>query len=100
MTQNRIIPVKRTVIRLSEDGQEMLLDPRFDRADIFPWLGYGILRIATDEGLSHTHVDQETAVEVHKFSGIPLVTFDHMYEADYDKYLEVQQRLVDDSWLK
>ena len=96
---NRIRPDVSTPLDTGENGCFTLND-RYDWIRTFPWLQWGIINIATEEGIAQLHVPEEAARLVHDLSSIPLIEMEWINQTDYEKYLEAQANSIDDSWLQ
>lgn len=79
--------------------QRLLVDRVYDHVHLFPWLGHGILKILTDEGLMQIHVGQEDALKVAEGAGIKPLVRDEISQSEYDKYLEAQETQLE-RWLE
>jgi hypothetical protein len=89
---DRVRPDYSARISLEGSDDSILVSPRYDRVDIFAWISHSIMRVIVEEGVAHIHVSEETGRRVAKVTGIPLVECEFITETDYEKYLEVQER--------
>ena len=79
-------------VRVGITGTEdsFIVSPKYDRVDVFGWLGHSILRVVQDEGMAHYHVPEETGRRVAEQTGIPLAECEFMLQSDYENYLTAQ----------
>ena len=87
-------------IKLTLGGSgEILFSPSYDAIHRFRFIGWGILRVVTEEGMAHIHINAETCEAVSEASGVPITDFDFICRTDYETYLESSASMLDDSWL-
>ena len=88
-----------TFYPLNIDGgdRQYVINAKYDRLDVFPWLGHYVLKVYDDEqGLVSMHIDEATAKSIIDYTEIPLVEREFIYQSEYDGFLEAQQRAMDD----
>jgi hypothetical protein len=81
----------------TDDG--VLVSPKYDRVDVFGWIGWSILRVIDNEGMAHLHMTEEVGRRVATTTGLPLAECEVMMRSDYETYLTVQERSLSDDWL-
>jgi hypothetical protein len=77
----------------TSDGSEYLLDCRYDFIRVFPWLGYGIVNVLTEDGIHRLYTDEQQCHLVHESSGIPLVELEWITESENET---IRQIIADD----
>lgn len=82
----------------STEGQEWILDPRYDFIRVFPRIGFGIINIITEEGVQRLFVSEAEARRVGEQSMIGVCEFDFITESDNEHYLDTQESKIED-WL-
>lgn len=80
-------------------GEKVLVDRVYDHVHVFNWLGHGILKIITDEGLLQVHTTEEDALRVAEAAGIVPTLREEISETEYEKYLEAQENQME-GWLE
>jgi len=80
--------------------ERYLLDPRYDFIRVFPWLGYGIVNILTENGVARLYTTEAQCRQTHESSGIPLVNLDWIVESEHESMRGVIAKSIDDSWLE
>ena len=83
----------------STDGQEWLLDGRYDFVRVFPWINFGIINIITEQGVQRLFVDEAQARNVAERAMLGLVEMEFIFESEYEQYLKIQEDNLD-SWLE
>lgn len=96
----RIKPDYSVPLSISNGENDYALDPRFDFIRVFPWLGYGIINVVTEEGVARLYVDQAQCERVHEGSGIPLVELEWISQSEHENMMDVLANSLDDSWLE
>jgi hypothetical protein len=77
----------------TSDGLEYLLDCRYDFIRVFPWLGYGIVNIVTEDGIHRLYTDEQQCQLIHESAGIPLVELEWICESENET---IRQIIADD----
>lgn len=83
----------------STEGQEWLLDSRYDFVRIFPWLDFGVINIITEEGQQRLYVDEAQARNVGERAMLGICEMETITESEWEKYLSIQQDNLE-SWLE
>lgn len=83
----------------TSSGETYSLDHRFDFVRNYPWLNHAIINIITETGVNRLHTTSEQGLLVAKTSLIACTDIDWIGESEYERYLEIQQDKLDDSWL-
>jgi len=84
---------------VSGSDETFLLDPRYDFIRVFPWLGYGIVNILTENGVARLYTTEEQCRQTHESSGIPLVELEWISESEHESMRGIIANSIDDSWL-
>ena len=96
---DRVRPDYSIGMGVSGSDETFLLDPRYDFIRVFPWLGYGIVNILTENGVARLYTTEEQCRQTHESSGIPLVELEWITESEHESMREIIANSIDDSWL-
>lgn len=83
----------------STEGQEWLLDARYDFVRIFPWLNFGVINIITEEGQQRLYVDEAQARSVGERAMLGICEMETITESEWERYLEIQADNLE-GWLE
>lgn len=89
-------------MKINYDGesQDMLISAKYDRLDHFERLGLFILKVVDPEyGFIQMILSPEDAAKVIVSARLPVVEREFIFQSEYDFYMEVQAKNLDDSWL-
>lgn len=84
-------------VSLGQD-REYLLDPRYDRVDMFRELGHAVLMVIGEEGVTHEPIRPNDAEKIIQ-AGIPHTERQFITESEHETYLKVQAALLEE-WFK
>ena len=87
-----------TFYPLNIDGgdRQYVINAKYDRLDVFPWLGHYVLKVYDDEqGLVSMHLDKPTAQIVAYRTEIPIVEREFIYQSEYNGYLEAVDKMME-----
>ena len=79
-------------------GNEWLLDARFDFIRTFPWLNHAIINIVTETGINRLHTTQEQGLLVAEKALIPCVSLDWITKSEHETYITTQTDRLEDLW--
>lgn len=96
----RVRPDYSIGVGIQGSDERFLLDPRYDFIRVFPWLGYGIVNIVTENGVARLYTTEAECRETHETSGIPLVELEWISESEHELMREIIANSIDDSWLQ
>lgn len=82
-----------------KESERYLLDPRYDFVRVFPWLGYGIVNIVTENGIHRLYTTEQQCRTINERAGIPLVELEWIVESEYENMLEIMANDLE-SWLE
>jgi hypothetical protein len=82
----------------STDGQEFLLDHRFDFIRLYSGINHAIINVITETGVQRLHVSREIGLMVAEKSLIVCKEMEFIGESEYEKYLQIQERNIE-GWL-
>jgi len=85
---------------LNIGDQHHLVDRTYDHVHIFEWLGHGILKLITEEGVAQVHLSQADAEKIATGAGIIPIMREEISEREYEQYLQAQESMMDDDWLE
>lgn len=83
-------------IRLNYGDESVLVDRVYDNVHIFDWLGYGLLKLVTQDGYKQIPLTVEQAQEIANAAGITPVYRPEISEAEHEHYLRVQAQNLED----
>lgn len=95
---DRIRPDYSVRVGIEGTDEGLLFNPKYDRIDLFPWIGHAIMRVLTEEGMLHVHVDMDTAFRVQQATEVPTAICEFIVQSDYETYLAAQTSNLDESW--
>jgi hypothetical protein len=84
---------------LETGGETFYLDHRFDFIRCYPGINHAIINVITETGVNRLHVSREIGLMVAEKSLIVCQDMDYMGEAEYEKYLGIQEKDLE-SWLE
>lgn len=87
-------------IRVGFGEESYLIDRTYDHIHIFNWLGYGMLKLITEEGVASVSIAQETALTIAERAGITPIMRDEISEREHQLYLGFQEQMLGDDWLQ
>jgi hypothetical protein len=82
-----------------DDENSFLVDRTYDHTHIFSWLGYGILKLITEEGVLGVSMSQTDAMRVAETAGIIPIMRQEISEREYQQYLGYSEAILSDDWL-
>lgn len=91
----RIVPDYAVKINLTTGG-DFLMSPRYDSIHRFKWLGVAILRVISEDGMMHIHVDTGTAQLVSEATKIPITDYEFMCETDHEAYVKARTDSIEE----
>lgn len=81
-------------------GEQVILAPTTDRIDLFPGLGYALLKAMNEEGkLDAYHMDSDTGETLAERTGLPLIVREYITPEENDSRLGYLSQTVTDDWL-
>ena len=81
------------------EEQSYLVDRTYDHAHVFQWLGFGILKLITEEGVLGVSMSEEDAVKIALTAGMTPIMRDEISEREWQQYLGFQETMLSDDWL-
>jgi hypothetical protein len=94
---NRIQPDFSVGMYLGEE--KYLVDRVYDQVHVFSWLGHGILKIVTQEGIAQWHLPQADAEIVADAAEINVNYRKEIAQSEYEVYLRYLEQTMDTDWL-
>jgi hypothetical protein len=79
--------------------QTYIVDRMYDHIHVFSWLGHGILKLITEDGVAQIHLSQANALKIATGAGIVPIMREEISEREYNQYLSAQEGMLDDDWL-
>lgn len=81
------------------NDRKVLVDRVYDHVHVFDWLGYGILKLVTEEGIAQVPLTLEQADSICVGAGIIPIMRHEISVSEHEYYLEVQAGLLDREFL-
>jgi len=85
---NRVKPDYSAGLMLNDT--KVLVDRVYDHIHIFDWLGYGLLKLVTEEGITQVPLDLEQAAAICTGAGIIPIMRQEISASEHEYYLQVQ----------
>lgn len=82
------------------NDKKVLVDRVYDHVHVFDWLGYALLKLVTEDGISQVPLDLAEADAICVGSGIIPIMRQEISVSEHEYYLKVTQSKLDDSWLE
>lgn len=76
----------------------ILVDRVYDNVHIFPWLGYSLLKLVTNEGFRQVPLSAEQGLEVATATGIKPLYRDEISASEHEHYLQVQAMRLENEY--
>ena len=72
------------------NDQKVLVDRVYDHVHVFDWLGYGLLKLVTEEGIVQVPLDLEQADAICIGAGIIPIMRHEISASEHEYYLKVK----------
>jgi len=95
----RVRPDFSTRMHVDGTDETYMLDCRYDFIRLFPWLGYGVVNVVTDEGVNRMYTSEEQCRLIHERAEIPMVELEWITESEHERIIGIMADNLDDSWL-
>ena len=86
-------------VPLEFEGEKYLIDRRYDHLHIFRWVGMGIFRILTAEGLMQMMMGQEQGEHIAEQAMVTPIYREEWTVEEREMYYSWAAHTMDDDWL-
>jgi hypothetical protein len=83
-----------------DDENSFLVDRTYDHIHVYSWLGYGILKLITEEGVLGISLPESDALRIAETAGIIPIMRQEISEREYAQYLAFSEAMLGDDWLQ
>jgi len=81
------------------NDKKVLVDRVYDHIHIFDWLGYGLLKLVTEEGIMQVPLDLAQADAICIGAGIIPIMRHEISVSEHEYYLEIQAKQLEQEFI-